>query len=67
MTRRPLPINESTKEDISTPPTTPLSPLPANGSNIRVMPLTENTPETPQIVEQDKSSPKPKPKPKPKF
>jgi hypothetical protein len=62
MTRRPLPINEPTKEEKPKPPQ---SPLPTNRNNARIMPLTENRPETPQIIAQD--NPVIKPKPKPKF
>ena len=61
MTRRPLPINESTKEET---PKLPQSPLPTNRDNARIMPLTENRPETPKLIEPDKSAIKPKPKPK---
>ena len=61
MTRRPLPINAPATEEQPKPPQ---SPLPTNRNNARIMPLTENRPETPQIIEPDKPCIKPKPKPK---
>lgn len=59
MTRRPLPINAPTTEE---KPKLPQSLLPTNSNNARIMPLTENRPETPQIIAQDKKAIRPKPK-----
>jgi len=61
MTRRPLPIDAPTTEEKPKPPQ---SLLPTNSNNSRIMPLTENRPETPQIIAHDNLVIKPKPKPK---